>query len=159
MLDQHPGLADNISLVSAMAPIAYNFHTRGMLRWCSEFLADLPLWVTQSEFLAPSDLLDSVTSKYCQEHNITQVLCYDFLFTVTGFDLAQQDRANLITQLQHIPAGTSSRTIVHYAQMILQEKFQDFDWGEQGNLDKYGTRTPPQVDLGKATTPQAIYVA
>ena len=50
MLDQHPGLADNISLVSAMAPIAYNYHTRGMLRWCSEFLADLPLWVTVSNY-------------------------------------------------------------------------------------------------------------
>ena len=81
------------------------------------------------------------------------------LLSYIRFDLAQQDRANLITQLQHFPAGTSSRTIVHYAQMILQEKFQDFDWGEQGNLDKYGTRTPPQVDLGKATPPQAMYVA
>ena len=43
--------------------------------------------------------------------------------------------------------------------MILQERFQAFDWGEQGNLGKYGARTPPQVDLGKATPPQAIYVA
>ena len=51
MHDQHPSLADSISLVSAMAPIAYNYHTRGMLRWCAEFLSDLPLWVTVSRLL------------------------------------------------------------------------------------------------------------
>ena len=51
MHDQHPSLADSISLVSAMAPIAYNYHTRGMLRWCSQFLSDLPLWVTVSRLL------------------------------------------------------------------------------------------------------------
>ena len=43
------------------------------------------LYLQQSEFLPPSDMLDSVASKYCQEHSITQVLCYDFLFTVTGW--------------------------------------------------------------------------
>jgi len=26
-------------------------------------------------------------------------------------------------------------------------------------MEKYGAKTPPQVDLGKATPPQAIYVA
>ena len=100
MLDQHPGLAANISLVSAMAPIAYNYHTRGLLRWTADFLADLPIWLSvrkyfyspcfdnfsikQSEFLPPSDKLDSITSIYCQENSTTQNLCYNFLFTVTG---------------------------------------------------------------------------
>ena len=33
------------------------------------------------------------------------------------FDLAQQNRSQLATQLQHFPAGTSGRTIVHTAQV------------------------------------------
>jgi len=159
MLDQHPHLAANISLVSAMAPLAYNSHTLGMLKWCAQFLANLPLWASQSEFLAPSSGLQSITSKYCQENSTTQTACYDFLFFVTGFDLEQQDRSNLVTQLEHFPAGTSARTIVHFAQMIQQGGFQAFDWGEEENLKRYNSSQPAQVDLGKATPPMAIYVA
>ena len=33
------------------------------------------------------------------------------------FDLAQQNRSQLAKQLQHFPAGTSGRTIVHTAQV------------------------------------------
>eukprot|EP00090_Calanus_glacialis_P011688 TRINITY_DN20055_c0_g1_i2.p1 TRINITY_DN20055_c0_g1~~TRINITY_DN20055_c0_g1_i2.p1 ORF type:complete len:220 (-),score=66.80 TRINITY_DN20055_c0_g1_i2:56-715(-) len=159
MLNQHPELSANISLVSAMAPIAYNSHTQGMLRWTAQFLADIPNWASQSEFLAPSEALNSIANKYCQENSTTQTACYNFLFLVTGFDLEQQDRSNLVNQLQHFPAGTSARTIVHFAQMILQDKFQAFDWGEEENIKKYNSTHPPQVDLGRATPAQAIYVA
>lgn len=84
MLDQHPALAANIALVSAMAPLAYNSHTQGMLRWCAQFLADLPFWASQSEFLAPSTALQTISSEYCHENSTTQIACYDFLFFVTG---------------------------------------------------------------------------
>jgi hypothetical protein len=100
MLDQHPELSANISLVSAMAPIAYNSHTQGMLRWTAQFLADIPNWASvsfpskvvtltykmmqQCEFLAPSEGLNSIFSKYCQENSTTQTACYEFLFLVTG---------------------------------------------------------------------------
>eukprot|EP00091_Calanus_sinicus_P000302 TRINITY_DN10234_c0_g1_i1.p1 TRINITY_DN10234_c0_g1~~TRINITY_DN10234_c0_g1_i1.p1 ORF type:complete len:122 (+),score=19.30 TRINITY_DN10234_c0_g1_i1:372-737(+) len=76
MLDQHPELAANISLVSAMAPLAYNSHTQGMLRWCAQFLAELPFWASQSEFLAPSTALHTYPTEYCYEnyHRPTIVL-------------------------------------------------------------------------------------
>ena len=48
---------------------------------------------------------------------------------------------------------------MHFAQMILQDKFQAFDWGEEENINKYNNTHPPQVDLGRATPAQAIYVA
>ena len=43
--------------------------------------------------------------------------------------------------------------------MILQDKFQAFDWGEEENIKKYNSTHPPQVDLGRATPAQVIYVA
>jgi hypothetical protein len=43
--------------------------------------------------------------------------------------------------------------------MILQDKFQAFDWGEEENIKKYNSTHPPQVDLGKASPAHAIYVA
>ena len=46
MLDQHPDLADKISLASSMAPITYGAHTTGLLKLCSQFLTSLPHWMT-----------------------------------------------------------------------------------------------------------------
>ena len=46
MLDQHPEVAEKISLTSAMAPISYGAHTTGLLKLCSQFLISLPHWLT-----------------------------------------------------------------------------------------------------------------
>ena len=43
--------------------------------------------------------------------------------------------------------------------MILQDRFQAFDWGEEENQRRYKSSQPTQVDLKKATPPMAIYVA
>merc|ERR1719167_188874 len=56
MLDQHPDMASRIKLISGMAPLSYNSHTQGMLRWCTPFLANLPLDYSQTEFLRPSKI-------------------------------------------------------------------------------------------------------
>ena len=52
MLDQHPDLADKISLASSMAPITYGAHTTGLLKLCSQFLTSLPHWMTVGHRLA-----------------------------------------------------------------------------------------------------------
>ena len=46
MLDQHPSLAQKISLTTSMAPITYGAHTTGLLKLCSKFLISLPHWMT-----------------------------------------------------------------------------------------------------------------
>jgi len=158
LLDQYPDMASRIKLISGMAPLSYNSHTQGMLRWVTPFLTSLPLQYTQTEFLRPSSLLHLLTDIYCSQNSTTQDMCYDILFIV-GFDLDQQDRSLLTTQLRHFPCGTSSRVIVHHAQMILSGKFQAFDWGEKGNIAAYNTVTPPSVNLSRVTPPHAIYVA
>jgi len=159
MLDQHPELASKIKLISGMAPLSYNSHTQGLLRWCTEFLTSVPVGISQIEFLRPSPLLHLLTDIYCNENSTAQETCYDILFLVTGFDLAQQDRGLLTTQLRHFPSGTSGRVIVHHAQMILTGTFQAFDWGEEGNFIAYNRLTPPSVNLSRVTPPHALYVA
>lgn len=56
--------------------------------------------------------------------------------------------------LGHVPAGTSTKTVIHYAQEIHHDgNFQQFDYGPQGNIAKYGTPTPPLYKLEKIKTP------
>ena len=93
--------------------------------------------------------------------------------TRVRYDEEQQDKADLTKQMQHFPAGTSARTIVHTAQNIqqgrkyfkerkyfrnFQGKFQAFDWGSAGNLERYGANSPPQVNLATSTPAQALYL-
>jgi hypothetical protein len=46
MLGQLPEMAPKISLISGMAPIFYNGHTKGLLKWVAPFLVALPSWLT-----------------------------------------------------------------------------------------------------------------
>jgi len=159
MFSTQPQYASKISLVSAMSPISYTGNTAGMLKWMTPLLVNLPDWMTEIAFLTPSSEIDKFTSKFCAEDAPTQDICYNTLFLITGFDLPQQNRSELVKQLQHFPAGTSARTIVHSAQNIVSDRFQAYDWGPERNMEIYNSPTPPQVDLGKANVPHALYLA
>ncbi len=62
--------------------------------------------------------------------------------------------------LDNLPAGTSTRPFVHYAQLYLTDnKFQHYDFGsEQENMDNYGSPTPPPHDLSKITAPVSLFL-
>lgn len=49
--------------------------------------------------------------------------------------------------LNYAPAGTSTKNLLHWQQMVLANKFQEFDYGKDGNKAHYGQDTPPEVDL------------
>lgn len=68
-------------------------------------------------------------------------------------------RTMIPVYLDHVPAGTSTRPIVHYAQLhTYDSEFKKFDFGnEQENLEHYGTSQPPVYDLSKVTTPVALW--
>lgn len=58
------------------------------------------------------------------------------------------------------PAGTSTKTVIHYAQEIYQNgNFQQFDYGAAGNIIKYGMKTPPKYNVKAIQTPIHIMYA
>jgi lysosomal acid lipase/cholesteryl ester hydrolase len=61
--------------------------------------------------------------------------------------------------LDHIPAGTSTRPIVHYAQLHENDnQFKKYDYGNPDeNIAHYGTPEPPEYDLSKVTAPVGIF--
>ena len=58
--------------------------------------------------------------------------------------------------LGHTPAGASTRTVLHYAQLVNSGKFCKYDFGRQENMKRYGTPTPPEYDLSKVKTPVTL---
>lgn len=64
-------------------------------------------------------------------------------------DIDVQSDREFDLAFSNIPAGQGYKTIIHYGQMIHGDvqKFQRFDHGTIGNMEKYGQATPPDYDL------------
>nr|CAD7447970.1 unnamed protein product [Timema bartmani] len=59
--------------------------------------------------------------------------------------------------LGHTPAGTSTRTLVHYAQLIRSGRFEPYDFGPRMNMKCYNQSTPPEYDLTNIAVPIALH--
>jgi len=57
------------------------------------------------------------------------------------------------------PAGTSTKTILHYVQEIESGKFRQYDYGRKRNLQIYNATEPPDYNLSKITVPIALFYA
>uniref|UniRef100_T1JAE6 Lipase n=1 Tax=Strigamia maritima TaxID=126957 RepID=T1JAE6_STRMM len=52
--------------------------------------------------------------------------------------------------------GLSIQTLRHLYQIITKKQLMRYDYGVKENLKRYGTETPPIVDVGKITTPTSL---
>uniref|UniRef100_A0A1B6LG62 Uncharacterized protein n=2 Tax=Graphocephala atropunctata TaxID=36148 RepID=A0A1B6LG62_9HEMI len=59
--------------------------------------------------------------------------------------------------LGHVPAGTSTKTLVHYAQEIKSRMFQKYDYGAERNIILYNSTTPPLYNLSQVTVPVSLH--
>lgn len=67
------------------------------------------------EFLPSSALMDAFADLICDEDSVPQ-LCESIFFLLCGFDSGQANLTLVDTIVHHTPAGSSSKTLVHYAQ-------------------------------------------
>ncbi|CAH1117588.1 unnamed protein product [Phaedon cochleariae] len=77
---------------------------------------------------------------------------------IFGDDYAQMDPLRypqFVTQLLDT-AGVEVWS--HYLQIYESGVFQNYDYGEEINLQKYGTSTPPKYDLQKIPVPISLFV-
>ena len=60
--------------------------------------------------------------------------------------------------MDHVPAGTSTRPIVHYAQLHGYDmEFKKFDFGDADeNIAHYGTSTPPSYNFENVKAPVVL---
>lgn len=90
------GYCDKILSMHALAPIAFLEHAK------SPFINAISLMVNQMEkllkilgiheFLPNSDLMAMAGQILCKEEAVTQALCYNAIFLVTGFNSEQLNK-------------------------------------------------------------------
>ncbi|VDO29030.1 unnamed protein product [Onchocerca flexuosa] len=60
--------------------------------------------------------------------------------------------------MSHIPAGTSTANVLHWAQMVNSHKIQMYDYGSvKKNMMHYNMSTPPLYNLSLINVPVYLY--
>ncbi|XP_044018722.1 lipase 3-like isoform X1 [Aphidius gifuensis] len=160
MASERPDVAKNIRFMMSLAPVAFMSHLKSPLRIIGPFANDIS-WIARliglNEFL-PRGIFIKMLARYgCDLVTVERDICENILFTFCGFDAEQFNKTLLPVILGHEPAGTSTKTVIHYAQEIHSGKFQNFDYGETKNLAKYNSSMPPSYDLSKINIPIAFF--
>ncbi|CAG9786448.1 unnamed protein product [Diatraea saccharalis] len=108
--------------------------------------------VTGNYEFVPKDSFFGRLHKMCEAEHLSSQICNNVIFYVCGEDQKQLNETIQETFLANLGTGTSWKTAVHLAQMILSGKFQPFDYDyDERNQRMYGADTPPEYDLTKVT--------
>lgn len=145
----------------ALAPVAYMTDVRSPIRLLAKYsdnIAYLLKLLGANEFLPQNAVLRWLSKHACEINHYEEAICENSMFVLCGHDESQFNRTLLPLMLGHVPAGASTRTLIHYAQEIRNNgRFQQFDYGPDVNIVTYGTLTPPEYPLHKITLPIALF--
>lgn len=147
----------------ALAPVAFMTDIKSPIRLLAKYSDNLEYLLKilgANEFLPQNSVLRWLSKHACEINHYEEAICENSLFVLCGHDAKQFNRSLLPIILSHVPAGASTKTLVHYAQEIKKAgRFQQFDYGPEGNLREYGTDLPPEYPLHKITLPIALFGA
>lgn len=133
-----------------LAPLAFMTETKGPLKTFSTLAekSSGPVLnvIGQGEFLPSRRIPDRVASMYCYG---LKMFCRNPLLFLSG-SIPQDSKIKfdhyfIAKLLYHVPAGGSTKTILHYAQLTKTGKFHDFD--------QYSCEYP----LSRVTLPIALF--
>ncbi len=107
------------------------------------------------EFLPDTIFSDIITDLFCDPILLPPLICESVIFILCGYDPDQMNETLLERITYHTPAGTSTYTVVQYAQEVAGG-FHKYDTYEN-NMDNYGVDTPPEYYPANSNVPVSIY--
>jgi len=160
-MSEDPVYASKINKFFALGPVTTVANIKGAMRLITKFM-DKTEWLINmlgpGEFLPKTIVLDFLAKTICGSSH-TNPLCSSLLFLMFGPDSDQLDPDRLaVYMVHHTSAETSTKNVLHFAQMVDSEKFCKYDYkSNRKNNQHYGQTTPPDYDVSKVTTPTYIF--
>ncbi|EFN65283.1 Lipase 3 [Camponotus floridanus] len=161
MASERPDVAEKVQKMVALAPAAFTHHMKSPVRFLSPFIGAIELpnrLLFHGEFFQ-SDVLRFFGSSIYSDNIIVKFLFSNLMFILVGFDPKQFSYSLVPEFLSHYPAGTSTKTILHFVQVYRSDIFRKYDYGFLKNLWVYKSTKPPNYDLSKITVPIALFYA
>ncbi|KAJ8974133.1 hypothetical protein NQ317_004499 [Molorchus minor] len=170
MVTEKPHFNANITLMAALAPVAYMKHVpHPVLRSLAHVMTvtrDLDAeYLVQSfinllghrELIPNREVLSLAGQALCKRRSVIQEMCINIIFLISGYDSDQFDKSLLPLIVQTLPAGSSIKQFFHYTQEVFSGYFRQFNYGSHENVIKYGSVVPPAYNLSLATAPIALF--
>uniref|UniRef100_A0A1B6HSA1 Partial AB-hydrolase lipase domain-containing protein n=1 Tax=Homalodisca liturata TaxID=320908 RepID=A0A1B6HSA1_9HEMI len=160
LCSSRPEYNAKVRYMAALAPVAYMGHTTSPLRYLAPYaqsferIAD---FFGNGEFLPRNAFINYIFRYSCEAFRFEERICENYLFLICGHDPEQFDENLLPMILGHVPAGASTKTLVHYAQEIRSNHFQRYDYGAERNIILYNSTTPPLYNLSKVSVPVSLH--
>lgn len=161
MCSENPEYTAKIISMQGLAPIAYLSHSRSpfvnVLQFFANKLSGLISLIGPNEFLPNSEFLGLVSKVFCKDEAITQDICTNIIFMITGYNEKQMNKTMLPVIIGHTPAGAATKQVLHFSQIQYSGKFRQYDYGVIKNLWKYGSAKPPLYDLSRVKVKVALH--
>uniref|UniRef100_A0A158P627 Lipase n=1 Tax=Angiostrongylus cantonensis TaxID=6313 RepID=A0A158P627_ANGCA len=132
-----------------LAPVSRMSHVKGMFQYLGQIYEQFKLAYRlfgDNEFMSNNIFTRLITNIVCDQA-VNNPLCENFIFSVSGPNSNQLNSSRIGIYLAHNPAGTSSRNMLHFAQMVHTKRMASFDRGADGNIRWYGQSVPTEYDL------------
>lgn len=142
---------DRISIFLALGPSSFMDNAQSFaIEVLSDNLTSLT-WLTdfwnREEVMAEGGTGNRAVGSIC---SITPKFCGAMNTLVADARPELNDEERLGVYLAHFPSGSAFKAMAHFAQLYgdgKEGKFLRFDYGEEGNLEKYGQVDPPEINL------------
>jgi len=152
--------AQKIKKFYALGPIANMKNSKGPLRYIAKLSGALQwlLGLIGADEFTPNQWFMQEMSKYFCGNFMTNLVCKNVLFLIGGPDSKQLNATRVPVYLSHSPGGTSTRNVIHFAQMIHSGKFQRYDYGSGAkNQEHYHMNQPPVYDVTQMDVPVTVF--
>ncbi|KAL3082867.1 hypothetical protein niasHS_010669 [Heterodera schachtii] len=161
LASENETFAKKIRKVFALAPVASVKNIDGLIAFLGRYFGR-NLWALRFVFgthdFLPHNWMSIMFAKIICGMSWRNVLCENVAFQIAGPESNQMNQSRLMVYAEHIPAGTSTWNIIHWAQMRNSGKMQMFDFGDKRiNRKHYGQDSPPLYNLSRISVPIYLY--
>jgi len=156
-----PTVVQYLNKFIALAPAVFLQHSTSPL-------VQVAGWIKAGKILeAYSNLIDkqkfgwmtTLTRKvYVTTCVLANTLCVARVRLLSDADTSVDNVKRFKVTSGHYPAGSSIQNMVYWSQMFNSPVFSMYDYGKKGNIQVYGTQTPPEYDLSKITEDIYMFV-
>ncbi|XP_033217874.1 lipase 3-like [Belonocnema kinseyi] len=160
MATQRPDMNSNVRVMFSLAPVAFMRHIKSPIRILAPLANEIELiaqFLGKNEFLPQNRVLRLLAKFGCDLDTLEEEICTNAMFVIFGFDAGEFNMTLLPVILAHTPAGTSTKSLTHFAQEVISDRFRPYDYGMLRNIRIYNSTVPPDYDLSKIEIPIALF--
>jgi lysosomal acid lipase/cholesteryl ester hydrolase len=162
LLAEWPEYNSKVLAMFSLAPIAFLSHMTSplgafIINGGLEAIVRAVKNAGMFSFLPNSDLSAELGRNLCRDRVIANTICENIFLFLAGFGSTQINASMIPVILGHTPAGTSTKTFIHFAQLVKFGTFCQFDYGKGKNRQIYGAEDPPCYKLDNLKDIMLLY--